>query len=224
LGLAVIAVLLAVAFAFVPLMGNPERIRQLVEDAGAWGPVAFVAIQALQVIAAPVPGQVTGLASGYLFGPVLGTIFCVIGGTLGCTIVFVLSRRFGRPFVETFVSQRALQRFDFLAGTAGPLVLLVIFIVPIFPDDVISYIAGLTRIRIRTLVLIALFGRLPGYIIYAIAGERAAAADTTALVIIAVATVVLLPIFYWQRHRIEALVRRLAEKKNTKDAGVEPAA
>lgn len=195
---------------FLPLLGDVERIAQLVDDAGIWGPVLFVVIQALQVVAAPVPGQVTGLAAGYLFGPLWGTVYCAIGGTIGCTIVFVLSRRLGRPFVESFVSARALKRFDYLADTGGAIVLFLIFLVPIFPDDIISYIAGLTRVPIHRLVLVALFGRLPGYVLYAVAGERAAAADMTAVIVIAVATLVLFALLFWQRRRVEAFVRRIA--------------
>ncbi|MGV8839560.1 MAG: TVP38/TMEM64 family protein [Bauldia sp.] len=217
LAVVLIAAMVAAGFAFLPMLGDPEGIAAIVDRAGAWGPVLFIAIQALQVIAAPVPGQVTGLASGYLFGPWLGTLYCAIGGTIGCTVVFVLSRRLGRPFVEAFVSQRALQRFDYLADSGGAVVLLLIFLVPIFPDDIISYIAGLTRVPIHRLVLVALFGRLPGYFLFAFAGERAAAADTTILIAIGVVTLVLFGLLYWQRHRVEGFVRRLAHRRSGND-------
>lgn len=208
-----IAAMVAAGFAFVPLFGDPERIAALVDSTGGWGPLVFIIIQMLQVIAAPVPGQVTGLASGYLFGPTLGTLYCVIGGTIGCTIVFLLSRRLGRPFVELFVSERALKRFDYLADSGGALVLLFIFLVPIFPDDIISYIAGLTRVPIHRLVLVALFGRLPGYILFAIAGERAAEADLSVLFWIGGVTVVLFGLLWWRRRQVEAFVQRFARRR-----------
>lgn len=212
LALAVIAVLVAAGFAFAPLFGDPQGIAAMVQRAGGWGPVAFIVIQALQVIAAPVPGQVTGLASGFLFGPALGILYCAIGGTIGCAVVFLLSRKLGRPFVEAFVSRAALQRFDYLADSGGAIVLLLIFLVPIFPDDIISYIAGLTRIPIYRLVLVAAFGRLPGYALMAIAGSHAAAADMSVVIAIAVVSVVLTAILFWQRRRVEAFVRRLARR------------
>ncbi|MCW5717537.1 MAG: TVP38/TMEM64 family protein [Bauldia sp.] len=212
LALAVIAAMVVAGFAFVPLFGDPEGIAAMVERAGGWGPVVFILIQALQVIAAPVPGQVTGLASGFLFGPALGILYCAIGGTIGCAVVFLLSRRLGRPFVEAFVSRTALQRFDYLADSGGAIVLLLIFLVPIFPDDIISYIAGLTRIPIHRLVLVAAFGRLPGYALMAIAGSHAAAADMSVVIAIAVVSVVLGGVLFWQRRRVEAFVRRLAQR------------
>ncbi|MCW5695576.1 MAG: TVP38/TMEM64 family protein [Bauldia sp.] len=218
-----IAAIGAAVVAFLPMLGDVDRIAEQIDRAGPLGPILFVVIQALQVIAAPVPGQVTGLAAGYLFGPLWGTIYCTIGGTIGCTVVFVLSRKLGRPFVEAFVSRKALQRFDYLADSGGAIALFLIFLVPIFPDDIISYIAGLTRVPLHRLVLVALFGRLPGYILYAVAGERAAAADMTAVIVIAVATLVLLALFFWQRHRVEGWVRRLAHGRHPAETAAEPA-
>ncbi|MGD9740229.1 MAG: TVP38/TMEM64 family protein [Bauldia sp.] len=213
-----ILAMVAAGFVFVPLLGDPERIGELIGRAGPWGPILFVVIQAFQVVAAPVPGQITGLASGYLFGWALGTVYCAIGGTIGCTLVFILSRRLGRPFVETFISRKALQRFDYLADSGGAVALFLIFLVPIFPDDVISYIAGLTRIPLHRLVLVALFGRLPGYVVYAVAGERAAAADHTVLIALAVLSVAVGLLLYWRRHQVEAFIRRLADRRELKTA------
>ncbi len=213
LAVVIIAAMVVAGLAFVPMIGNPEGIAALIERAGAWGPVAFIAIQALQVIVAPVPGQVTGLASGFLFGPALGILYCAIGGTIGCAVVFLLSRKFGRPFVEAFVSKTALQRFDYLADAGGALVLFLIFLIPIFPDDIISYIAGLTRIPIHRLVLVAAFGRLPGYALMATAGGHAAAADMSVVIAIGVGTIVLTGLLFWQRRRVEAFVRRLAHRR-----------
>ncbi|MEF8827066.1 MAG: hypothetical protein V5A34_11250 [Halapricum sp.] len=46
-------------------------------------PLAFVLLQAVQVVIAPIPGQVLALASGWLFGLVWGTVYSIIGATLG---------------------------------------------------------------------------------------------------------------------------------------------
>lgn len=222
IAVAVIAAMVAAGFALVPMLGDTDRIAAFVDRAGPLGPLLFILIQALQVIVAPVPGQVTALASGFLFGPWLGTIYCAIGGTIGCAVVFVLSRKLGRPFVESFVSQKALSRFDYLADSTGATVLFIVFLIPVFPDDIISYIAGLTRVPIRRLVLVALFGRLPGYFIFAIAGERAAEADVTVLVALGAGAIVVLGLLWWQRRRVESFVRRLSRGRKEVPSGPTP--
>ncbi len=47
-----------------------EQLRSYIESWGAWAPVAFVVIQALQVVMAPIPGEFTGAVGGFIFGTV----------------------------------------------------------------------------------------------------------------------------------------------------------
>ncbi|MGV3713779.1 TVP38/TMEM64 family protein [Pseudolysinimonas sp.] len=95
----------------------------------------------------------------------------LIGATIGFTLVFVLARRLGRPIVERLFSRSIVAKYDDLVRRRGPLVLFLIYLLPAFPDDVISFIAGLTPIRLRTLILVSLAGRLPGYVVLNWAGD-----------------------------------------------------
>ncbi|MCX5844304.1 MAG: hypothetical protein NT022_11290 [Deltaproteobacteria bacterium] len=45
--------------------------------------IVFILLQILQVVAAPIPGEITGLIGGYLYGPIPGTIYSTIGLTIG---------------------------------------------------------------------------------------------------------------------------------------------
>jgi len=80
--------------------------------------VVFMALQILQVMVAPIPGQASGFAGGYVFGWQLGIIYTTIGLAIGSWIVFFLSRRFGRGFVEKLNGPEALRDFEdlFLKG------------------------------------------------------------------------------------------------------------
>jgi len=217
---AVLAVLLLGVVALViwggplfALFSDTDRLHSLVEDAGAWGPLLFIALQILQVFFAPIPGQVTGFAGGYLFGTVLGTAYTLIGAVIGFTLIFILARKLGRPFVEYFVSKKVLDKFDYIANTKGVFVLFLIFLLPAFPDDIICYIAGLTTIRIRILVLIATLGRLPGYLVLSFSGSGVADNNFRTVVIILSVVLVISIMAYWQRDRLERLVQRLARGK-----------
>ena len=82
---------------------NPEHINDYVNSAGPWGPLVFIAVQFLQILVAPIPGQAVGVLAGALFGPWLGLVYSMAGAVLGFTTVFVLAKLLGRPFVEKFV-------------------------------------------------------------------------------------------------------------------------
>ena len=211
----VAAIIGVAALASLPLLSffDAERISSLIDGAGPWGPIVFILIQIGQVFAAPIPGQITGFVGGFLFGTALGTVYATIGGTIGCSLVFILARRFGRPFVEGFVSTKITDRFDYISDHGGAWVLLLIFVVPIFPDDLICYLSGLTRILLHQLILVALVGRIPGYLLFSLAGAGAAQSNLTLVVVIAAALVVVAGVAFWQRSRIEHFLRRMSAPK-----------
>lgn len=216
----IMAALVAVAVLFwehlAPFFTNPDRARQLIADSGPWGPVIFMLLQLVQVVIAPIPGQVTGFVGGYLFGPVWGTIYATIGATVGFTLVFLLARALGRPFVEYFVDAKLLTKFDYLASKRGPIILFFIFLLPAFPDDIVCYIAGLTKIKIRTLIFISFIGRLPGNALLAITGAGVADANIRLVVVLVLIMLAITVVGIWQRKNIERWVQGLAKRRGSK--------
>lgn len=185
---------------------NPDEIKHYVQAAGPWGPVVFMSVQFLQIIIAPIPGQAVGFLAGALFGPWLGTLYSVAGALLGFTTIFILAKLLGRPFVERFVKKHDLDKFDRLTKKAGPLVLFLIFLLPGFPDDAICYIAGLSNLPIRTLVLVSLAGRLPGYLATSFIGAGFGGANIQLIVGTGVVLGLAAVVAYVQRARIKAFI------------------
>ncbi len=199
---------------------NTEQIKQYVTDAGPLGPLVFVAAQFLQILVAPIPGQAVGLLAGALFGPWLGLLYSMVGAVLGFTTIFVLAKMLGRPFVEKFVKQHDLYKFDRLTKKAGPLVLFLIFLLPGFPDDAICYIAGLSNLRVRTLVMISIAGRLPGYAITSFMGAGIGEANLKLVGIISAIVAAALVAIYVKRKPLKQWIDRLMsddETEATKD-------
>ena len=65
------------------------------DSVAAWGwmaPLVFIGIQAMQVIIAPIPGEITGPVGGALFGTTWGFIYSTIGLTLGSVAAFGVGR------------------------------------------------------------------------------------------------------------------------------------
>jgi uncharacterized membrane protein YdjX (TVP38/TMEM64 family) len=191
-----------------PELLDPRALRGFVLGFGSLAPVAFVLLQATQVVVAPVPGQVVGLAGGYLFGPIRGTVYSLLGVALGSTVVFVLSRRYGRPYVERMIVPETVAEFDEFVDSAGLPGLFFVFLIPGLPDDAVCFLAGLTRIPIRRLVAIAVVGRAPGFLLIAIAGaDLAASRGSAALWLLGGLSAVSLA-GYLYRDRIVAGLRR----------------
>jgi len=207
--LALVAVVVAILIfgqPLLPLFSDPTTARETIGSLGVWAPLAFIGMQVAQVVIAPLPGQVTGLIGGFLFGPWLGLLYTLIGAFVGFWLVFVLARKLGRPFVERFVKPETLAKFDSLLARGGPFVLFLIYLLPAFPDDVISFIAGLTKIPIRTLLIVSLAGRLPGYLLLSFAGEGLTGENMNPIVVGGGVLLALAILAVWKRRWIHDFV------------------
>jgi len=194
------------------VLSNRDELTELVGRAGGWAPVVIILGQILQVVFAPIPGQIVGLVAGYSFGVMWGTVYCTVGSVLGTGLALWLSRRFGRPLVERLASTELIDRVDRYAEERGALAFFVIFLVPFLPDDLCCFVAGLTRIRISELLIVAMVGRMPGLVASTFIGSRARELSTSELVIVAGVSVLLAAGFARYQKPIEAAVFRLLDR------------
>ena len=203
LGGGVVAVTAGI-WAFLPSVTDPAWVRQQLAGLGWYAPLAFVALQAVQVIVAPIPGQILGGVAGYLFGAPLGVTYSMIGVTAGSAAVFVLSRRFGRPYVERVIDPERLAQWDAFFERTGTLGLFGLFVLPTFPDDLLCAVAGLADLRLRTFLVLVIVGRTPTFLAAAYVGTRV---DDGALVVAVTAVgglIVLSAVVYHLRGRVLA--------------------
>jgi len=148
-----------------------ERILIFIDSLGQWAPVGLILLQALQVVVAPIPGELTNIIGGFLYGPVWGTLLSTIGVTTGSYIAFILARSFGQPFVEKYVSKSIIRRFDFLLHHKGIFLIFMIFLIPGTPKDSLCYLLGLGHLTSVEFLAISGIGRLLGTIIETVGGD-----------------------------------------------------
>lgn len=139
----------------------------------AWGAVAawvFLGVQFLQVVVAPVPGQVTGMVGGFVFGFWRGLALNVVGNAVGSLTAMLLTRFFGEKIMRPFVPRRIQERFDAAMHRGGLNNFFMLFLLPGTPKDSICFMAGLTRFPIWRLLLVNTLGRLPGLMVLTFTG------------------------------------------------------
>lgn len=139
------------------VLTSVPRLRAFLEDFGVWAPLVYTLVSASQSVVPVLPGGITVIAAPILFGPVVGSISSYVGTCLGSFVVFAISRHVGRPLLEEMFHRRSVRRYlgwldhpHFTAYFAAAIAL------PVAPDDLLCYLAGLTKMRVRTYVLIIL--------------------------------------------------------------------
>ena len=147
------------------------RLLRFLESLGPWSFAGFIFLQIVQVVAAPIPGEVTGFLGGFLYGPFFGILLNTIGLTIGSVIAFQLARIFGRPVVDRLVDPRTMSRFDFLLRHEGAFLVFLLFLLPGFPKDYLCYILGLGHFSLLEFTVISATGRLLGTIMLTFGGS-----------------------------------------------------
>jgi uncharacterized membrane protein YdjX (TVP38/TMEM64 family) len=181
-------------------------LRSLFDAAGDSSGLLFVLIQVVQVLLAPIPGQLFGLLGGTLFGFWHGLALTVLGLAIGSAIAMASSRFLGDMVVRRFVPASLQNRFDHLAGTNGLWTFFLIFLLPFFPDDAICFIAGLTRLPLLHLLFACTLGRLPGIAVVTFVGADVGS-GTMQIYVMAVA-LVLATVAWLFSEELEALFVR----------------
>ncbi len=189
------------------LYQDKHFLKVTVKSWGWMGPFVFMLIQALQVIISPIPGEVTGLAGGFLFGVGLGFFYSTIGLTAGTLVCFGIGRWLGSAFVQRFVADHHWEKMGFIVEAEGAIVCFILYLIPGFPKDIISYLFGLSPMSFWVFAVVSTLGRAPGTWILSAQGAQVGAGRVWELALLmAVLAAVVIPLYYY-RERILGFFR-----------------
>jgi uncharacterized membrane protein YdjX (TVP38/TMEM64 family) len=209
-GVAVLAVGLYVLVSrYAGFITNAEALRTWLDQFGIFAPIVFIGIQALQVIVAPIPGQVVALVAGYLFGSFWGTVYSLTGVLIGSAVAFSLSKRYGRSFVENVIHEDVIDRFDGFVDTVGIPGLFAFVIIPGLPDDAICFLSGLTKWSLPTFIGVIAVGRLPAYVLTVYAGGELASGRFLSAMALVALVVAASAVGYYKQEAVRDLVERV---------------
>jgi uncharacterized membrane protein YdjX (TVP38/TMEM64 family) len=170
-------------------------LEHALRQAGSLAPLIFIAIQAV----APVPGEVSSLLAGYLFGQWPGFLYSAVGGTLGSVVVFGAGRWLGVRYARSLVSPELWQKLGFIVDAEGAILCFVLFLIPGLPKDVVCCLFGLSPMRLWVFVVASALGRLPSIWVLSAQGAHAAAGNYAQVVLLAaVAAAAALPLVYYR--------------------------
>jgi uncharacterized membrane protein YdjX (TVP38/TMEM64 family) len=130
-------------------------------------------MQALQVLIAPIPGEVTGFLGGFVFGEWLGLAYSMLGLTAGSLLAFAVGRWLGGAFIQRLVSPAAWARLGFVVE-AKAILCFLLYLIPGLPKDLLCYLFGLSTMPFWLFALTSTLGRLPGTWVLSAEGARTA--------------------------------------------------
>ncbi|OGP88453.1 MAG: hypothetical protein A2156_03225 [Deltaproteobacteria bacterium RBG_16_48_10] len=195
------------------LFGSRRELKIFILSFGAYSPVAYILLQVMQVVVAPIPGGAIEFLGGYIFGTKAGFIYSMIGLVFGSWAAFGLAKIFEKWAVEKFVSPQTRKKFDYLIGHEGVILSFLLFLIPGFPKDALCYILGLTPMHTGIFLVISTIGRIPGTLMANLQGAKAFDEQyKTFLILLGISTLVLL-VFYIYHNEIHEFIKRLKRPK-----------
>lgn len=165
-GIFMILAALALAAVFIKAFldgkfDSVDTLQAYVRSFGILAPVMLGALQASQVVIPVLPGFLGCAAGAVLFGS-MGGFWCnYIGISLGSIAAFLLARKCGVGLVKRIFSERTYEKWSGRIGTGKyyTIILLLIMVLPLFPDDFFCYFTGLTKMRTQKFVGLILIGK-----------------------------------------------------------------
>jgi uncharacterized membrane protein YdjX (TVP38/TMEM64 family) len=113
-----------------------------------------------------------------VFGLFEGFVYTMIGALCGATLSFYITRILGQNFVKQFI-KHDITHFDDVLQKNGFLIILLLRLIPILPFDVISYSAGVSKIKYKDFVLATFLGTIPGILVYVNLGDKSTQMGST---------------------------------------------
>lgn len=194
------------------LLTNRAALSEYLRGWGVWGPAVFIALQTVQVILFVIPGELTGIVGGYLFGTPLGFIYSLVGLTLGTMATFGIGHLFGRRLLFWLLGKARYARLQRLAARGGPPAAFVLYVIPGFPKDVLGYMFGASQLSAWTFFVVTTLARIPGTWFLTLEGSKAGSQAWGQLAVITLVAAIGGFMGYYYREKILAWVRRRPQR------------
>jgi uncharacterized membrane protein YdjX (TVP38/TMEM64 family) len=196
--------------------GSLEEFRGLILSWGVAAPFMSILLMILQAVIAPLPAFLITASNGMVFGAYWGSVISWVGAMAGAFVSFMISRLFFEAFAKRLLGEKKSMKYlDRMSSKYGFKVVLIARLLPFISFDLISYVAGLSTIKVRSFLLATGIGMLPATIVYSVVGYQMESLkkyseDLFTFSIVAVLALVLI----WTIQKILKRSKNLSAKKS----------
>jgi len=121
-----------------------EKIRNIVEGGGVFSFLIFMLLQILQTTILQIPSIIVTIAGSFVFGRWTAFFLSFISVMIGSIIMFWIGRKGGRKFLNWIAGEKGAEKW-INQMTNGKYLFFLMMMFPLFPDDILCAVAGVTN-------------------------------------------------------------------------------
>lgn len=215
-----LAVLIVILMYFLPIIKNlitPEgriEFKNKIGELGFLGVLLLFALQLVQIFLIIIPGEPIEILAGMCYGTVGGLLFITISSAIITTLIILLVRMLGRKFVYEFFPEERIKKIENSKMFKNPKrvewIMIILFLIPGTPKDLIVYIAALLPIDPFRFIAISTIARMPSIISSTLAGSTLANGKWGATILVYIITFAIIGIAIF-------LINKFDKSKATED-------
>lgn len=207
----VVVIFIIATINFFPIIKNlatPEgkiEFKDKIQNSGFLGMLLLFGLQVAQIFLFIIPGEPIEILAGMCYGGFGGTIFILVSSAIISIAIFFLVRTLGRKFVYEFSDEEKVKKIEnsklFQDPKKVEVLMLILFLLPGTPKDLLVYIAGLLPIKPWKFIVISTLARIPSIVSSTYAGEKILAGNlkTAGLIYIAIIAIAVIIIFIYNK-------------------------
>ncbi len=174
------------------IIEQPDTFRAWLDKFGAFDEIVFILIRAAQTVVKFIPAEPLEIGSGYAWGAIPGMLYCVIGNMLGTLVIWALTKRLGKRFVDSFIPTSNFKTLSLFKSSEKVYALLFfLYLIPGSPKDGFTYLVGLLDVKLVPFLVITFIARMPSVLSSTLCGSTLAEKQYLISAVIFAATVVL---------------------------------
>lgn len=203
-----IAIIILILFRFMHFLKishhhiSVKNMIHFISSKGKYSFIFFLLIFSLKPFMVVIPSWALSMAGGVIFGSIQGFALSMFGFWLSGSLAFFLSRLLGKSFVDNILQGKILKIDDSIEKN-GFKIMFLLRLPPILPFDIVSYAAGLTKVKYKDFVMGSLLGVIPETISYCFMGNGFRKASPTSIIIPIIITII-----------VTAITLYISKKKN----------
>lgn len=209
----VLAICIGMIIYLFPVMKNLSTtegqiaFKEKVTNSGIIGLLSLFGLQVAQIFLVVIPGEPIEILAGMCYGGLWGTVFILASVLIISTVIFFMVRKLGRKFVCDFCDEKKIEKIENSKLFQNPkkieLIMLILFLIPGTPKDLLTYIGGLLPIKPIHFILISTLARIPSVISSTLAGESLAVGDWKMGVILYGAVLAIVAVIIFIIHKFD---------------------